>query len=567
MQLSGGVTASFGNGIYLENNCETPITMKIDPVNRNLTCFALEHVGNAYHNYQQWISAWSALVSGDNSTSDDLTKRPLPTGSIWDNTTVTGSWIEIQNVTELSEKHNRFVQNITMAFPHGNIPGAAMDKINNIHQPVDASGEGQYNIEAAVPSPALNVLCAGMTAKELEPIVYTAWPNSSDFNATTWSVTPSSNIPVNTTWYNSTVVDDIFGFGEKYGQQPPIFGTYPIPYNTIMNTTGQYPVNAIYLLGKPGVPSPDYIMCAIRAKETGKCSTKYSAASSGATLETTCEDDNNKYQYNKHDKDFHEGLWSPDYKNIAGQWASAVSLGSGITGADASNERMVMQMMPTHDNATDTYSLDPKLPSIGEALAVMAGSTLILSTQHSPFVQGWNYTPPGAGDMLDTPAYQYFPASFQGMGYSSGGTEKWQGVFYVILVFAFITSAIVFVFLIFEAHGHQITDFTEPQNLFAISINSPQTTRLDGACGCGPAGRQLKERWFIGMEEEDSHYYIRAKADKNSTYGFPPDSGKASGYSRFDNLEVEEPSMKPPSPYANEFRRVSRQSSWLGRFY
>ncbi|KAJ5246876.1 hypothetical protein N7468_001859 [Penicillium chermesinum] len=519
IQLYGQVSASFANTIYLERTCQTPISVQMDPYNRNLTCFDLEHVGSAYHNYQQWISNWAGLVE-ENPLSDNLYRRPPPTGSIWDNTTVIGAYIEIQNMTELSKKHGRFVQNVTTAFPHGNVPRAAFDGINQIRQPVDASGGGKYNIEAAVPSPAMNVLCAGMTAEELAPIVYTAWPNSSDFNATTWSVKPSSNIPVNTTWYNSTVVDDLFGFGEKYGQQPRSSGR---------------------------ISSPEYVLCAIRAKETGKCSTSYRAASSGAVLFANCDEDGNKYQYNKHDKNFKEGIWSADYKNVVGQWASSVSLGSGITGADASSERLIMQMMPSYDNATDSYSLSPQLPSIGEALS------------------GWNYS--GANDMLDEPVYQHFPAALQAMVYASGETEKWQGIFYVILVFAFLTSAIVFVFLIFEARGHQVTDFTEPQNLFAIAVNSPLTTRLDGACGCGPVGRQLKERWYIGMEEEDSHFYIRAKADKDSPYGFPSDTGKTSGYSRFDNLEVEESSLKPASPAANDYRRLSRQTSWLGRFY
>ncbi|KAJ6145131.1 hypothetical protein N7470_009026 [Penicillium chermesinum] len=520
------------------------------PYNRNLTCFDLEHVGSAYHNYQQWISNWAGLVE-ENPLSDNLYRRPPPTGSIWDNTTVIGAYIEIQNMTELSKKHGRFVQNVTTAFPHGNVPRAAFDGINQIRQPVDASGEGKYNIEAAVPSPAMNVLCAGMTAEELAPIVYTAWPNSSDFNATTWSVKPSSNIPVNTTWYNSTVVDDLFGFGEKYGQQPPIFGTYPVAYNTIINITGLYPVNAIYILGKPGISSPS-TSCALSApKKPGNAQLPTGLPPAGPSSSPTAMKT--------------EGIWSADYKNVVGQWASSVSLGSGITGADASSERLIMQMMPSYDNATDSYSLSPQLPSIGEALSVMAGSTLILSTQNSPFVQGWNYS--GANDMLDEPVYQHFPAALQAMVYASGETEKWQGIFYVILVFAFLTSAIVFVFLIFEARGHQVTDFTEPQNLFAIAVNSPLTTRLDGACGCGPVGRQLKERWYIGMEEEDSHFYIRAKADKDSPYGFPSDTGKTSGYSRFDNLEVEESSLKPASPAANDYRRLSRQTSWLGRFY
>jgi hypothetical protein len=41
----------------------------------------------------------------------------------------------------------------------------------------------------------------------------------------------------------------LFQFGPKSNQIPPIFGKYPLPYNTILNTTGSWPANAIYLLG------------------------------------------------------------------------------------------------------------------------------------------------------------------------------------------------------------------------------------------------------------------------------------------------------------------------------
>ncbi|KAJ5660011.1 hypothetical protein N7507_006462 [Penicillium longicatenatum] len=556
--LWGKVAASFGNDIYLAENCQTPIPVEMDWA-RNTTCLQIQHVGSAYHNYQQWISTWSELVTSGNETSDKLAKRPAPTGSIWDNTTVTGSWVEKQNITELSEKHKRMVNNITMAFPHGGIPAAAMDAINNIRQPQDVSGEGKYKIEASVPSPVVNVLCVGMNESELSPLVYSSWPNA-HFNATTWSVNGSPDIPRTPSWLNSTVVDSIFGFGEAYGQRPPVFGTYPEEYNTILNTTGLWPSNAIYLLGKPSASSPEYVMCAIKATLTAVCSTRYDAESSGAFLYTHCEDDSNPLQYDRSDTVFEEGFWSADWKNVASEWANALSLGSGITTAQASNERLIMQMMPKHDNASDTYSLDPELPSIGEALAVMAGSTLILSTQTSPFVQGWNYTDT-VNEILPTPLYQHFNATVQAVGYASGGTEEWQGVFLVILIFAFLTSAVCLVFMIIEARGHQITDFTEPQNLFALAMNSPQSSLLRGACGCGPAGPQMKERWFIGMQEHDEHYYIQAKVD-----GATPEAN-STGYSRLEPMGTDDSGLKSVSPAVNEFRRISNRGSWLSKFY
>ena len=552
--LQGKVTASFANPDYIASNCETPVTVAMDPDYRNTTCLQIKHVGQAYHNYQQWITHWAKLVRRNNETSSQLQKRPNPTGSIWDNTTVTGSWIEIQNMTSLSINHKRMIDNITMAMPHGGIPAAAMDQKNDIKQPKDTSGEGKYNIEASVPSPAINVLCAGMSKEELEPLVYTSWPGGSKFNPTNWSTSPPSDIPRSPSWLNRTVVDDIFLFGPKYGQRPPVFGKFPKPYNTILNTTGLWPANAIYLLGaSPPNQSTPYVLCSLRAKQTGHCSTTYSAESSGAFLSSKCEDSSNDLQYN-HRREFAEGFWDADWKNIASEWANALSLNAGISDGEASNARLLMQMIP--NKTDDSFALNPSMPSIAEGLAVMAGSTLILSTQNAPFYPFWNYT----ANPLEPAEYQFFNGTLQAVGYASGGTEKWQGVFFVILVFAFLTSFVCLVFMIVEARGRQITDFTEPQNLFALAVNSPQSARLEGACGSGPLGRQLKERWFIGMEENDEHYYIRTKVEER----VPLLRAEAK-----DGVEIE-PMVEDRgmvSPMVDEFRKVSKRQSFLAKFY
>ncbi|KAJ5698523.1 hypothetical protein N7462_000528 [Penicillium macrosclerotiorum] len=558
--LFGKVFASFGNIDYLSLNCQTPITEAMDPLARNDTCLQLEHVGQAYHNYQQWLSKWSSVIASGNETSEQLGKRPKPLGSLWDNTTITGSWIEIKDMEELSSKYGRMVNNITMAMPHGGIPIAAMDAQNEIRQPQEASGEGKYSIEASVPSPTVNVLCVGMNKTELAPMIYSEWPNS-HFNATSYSVSPPDDIPRIPSWLNKTVVDDLFGFGEKFGQRPPVFGTLPGENNTILNTTGVWPTNAIYLLGNTSVSNPPYVVCAIRAKLTGVCSTRYDAASSGAFLSTNCEDDSNPLQFNHRDKGFIEGVWEADWKNVASEWASSLSLGSGITNSQAANERLLMQMMPAYNATSRAYYLNPDLPSVGEALAVMAGSTLIMSSQNSPFVQGWNYTVPD--DILPEPVYQTFAAALQAVSYASGGTERWQNVFYVILLFCFLTSAVCLGFVIVEARGHQVTDFTEPQNLFALAVNSPPSSRLDGACGGGPVGRQLKERWYIGMEEADAHYYIRAKLDGTSPYNH----AQSTAYQGVGQMDMEYYNGKPLSPAVDEFRRVSKRGSMLSRFY
>lgn len=562
----GKVSASFANTNYLAQHCDTPVTNSMDIEARNTTCLQMEHAGTAYHNYKQWISGWADRVASGKDLSSKLASRPPPSGSIWDNTTVTGSWTEMQDITELSKKYNRMVNNITMAMPHGGVPAAAMDATNGIRQPHDASGEGKYNLEASVPSPAVNVLCVGATRAELLPLIYAEWPNT-HFNASSYNPSPAQDIPKTPSWLNSTALDPIFGWGPKYGQRPPVFGKLPEPYNTVVNTTGVWPKDSIYLLGKPNVTSPEYVVCGIRAKQTGVCSTSYRAASSGAFLSSNCENKTNTLQYNREDPDFVEGVWSPDWVSIGSEWINSLSLSAGITNGDASNARLLTQLMPAYDQSAKTYSLDPALPSIGEALAVMAGSTLILSSRDAPYVGYWNYST----TMLDEPVYQYFKASLQVVGYASGGTEKWQAVFYVILLFAFITSAVCLGFFIVEARGRQITDFTEPQNLFALAVNSPQSSRLEGACGCGPEGRQLKERWFIGMDEDDAHYYIRAKTDGASPYQrspYPTSMSTATEYARLrpEPMEMED-GGKPRSPAVDEFRRVSKRGSFFTKFY
>lgn len=107
-----------------------------------------------------------------------------------------------------------------------------------------------------------------------------------------------------------------------------------------------------------------------------------------------------------------------------------------------------------------------------------------------------------------------------------------------------------------------MTDFTEPQNLFALAMNSPATSRLHGACGAGPEGKQFKEKWFVGMEESDEHYYIRTKAEEHSSPATPSRRQTPNSIggdpSRF--TESYDPNSKQClSPAVTEFRRLSEK--------
>ncbi|CEL03776.1 hypothetical protein ASPCAL04919 [Aspergillus calidoustus] len=560
--LVGDVHASFANTIYLANNCQTPVALASDSDYRNLTCLDMQHAGQAYHNYQAFLHAWSLATEGNWSSLTQLSSRPRPVGSVNDNTTMTGSWIEMQNMTALSEKYGRIVHNVTAAMPHGGIIGAANHPDNDITQPRDRSGEGNYDLDASVPSPAVNVLCVGMTKTELKPIVYDEWPNTEGkFDPVTWTTEVPGNVPPPADWHNRTVVDDIFGFGPDYpGYYAPIFGKLPKPHNTILNVTGQYLPGAIYLLGAaPEDVQPPYVLCSLRAKQSPACSTQYKATATGSELSTRCED-GHSLQYNVRNPDTPTEIWTPDWKSIASEWAFTISLNAGITDGASMNARLLMQFFPK------TPWLDPNLPSISEALAVLAGNTLLMSSQNAPFVHFWNYTAHEAPDnILPEPVTQSFNATLRSVEYASGGTQRWQGIFYPILIFAFITSALCLAFLILEVRGKQITDFTEPQNLFALAMNSPSTSRLQGACGSGPEGRQLKERWYVAMEEHDEHYYIQPKAEENT----PRVSIHRSP--SVDDIEMEEhgplKTAATSSPAMDEYRRLSSRKSWVSRTF
>ncbi|PYH40791.1 uncharacterized protein BP01DRAFT_307375 [Aspergillus saccharolyticus JOP 1030-1] len=513
--LYGNVSASFANPTYLEARCETPITVTVDPsAGRNETCVSMEIVGRAYHDFEQYMQEWSGLAQAKNATSTSLKTRLKPHGSLYDNTTVTGSWIEVTDMVATSQKYKRMVNNVTAAFPHGGLYDAARNPVNGIRQPNDATGDGKYILQASVPVPAINVLCAGLSKEELAPMIYTEWPNHKPFNSSTWY----TEAPAYDQSTNHTVVDDIFGFGPGTDHPSPVFPIYPTEFNTIFDAKVENS-SALYLLGTtPAGHNPAFVLCALKAKQSGLCSAEYQVDSSGAALSTRCEDPTDKLQYSRRVPGVVEDNYDINWKSVGWLWLDAVSLGAGIAGEDASIERLLTQMTPAYDNSSHTASLNPNLPSIAEAMAVLTSVTLMISSQDAPYVPFWNYT----DQILSSPVQQAFNATLQSSGYASGHVVDWQKSFYVILVLAFLTSVLFMAFFMVEVRGHLLNDFTESSSLFALAINSPPTARLQGACGGGPSGRQLQDRWHVGMVEDSHHYYIRPIADGEFA---PPDPG------------------------------------------
>jgi hypothetical protein len=317
----------------VKQQCETPITAMIDPVEGGPTCMQMEHAAAAYHNYYAYLSTWSALIKAGDGTSD-LRNRPQGYATLNDTTKVTAAWVEQENgnMTLLNEVHGHVIVNVSMAMPHAGVIGAARNSTNGIMQPEDLDGLGVYSIHASVPSPVVHVTCAMLTKDYLQPVVY---------DLENYTLPGGLDVPkFNKTdpYRGGTSLDEIFGWGSSYGPfaWPPVFTKLPLGYNTIINDTLAVPYgrDAIYLLGNstiestPGAILSDppvdtfiYPLCQIRVGQTPHCYTSYNASSSGATLSAHCEDFSNPLTYNNSlsNATSGRGFMSPEWPNIAGE--------------------------------------------------------------------------------------------------------------------------------------------------------------------------------------------------------------------------------------------------------
>lgn len=545
--LHGNVSARFSNAVWLNANCEGPITIEMDPEARDGTCIQMYHVGQAYHNYQQYLQLWGE--EGDTDTS--LKDRVKPIG-IWnENTKIVGNYIEIEDMTKASSKHKRMINNVTIAMPHAGVFAAAKDPRNNLGQS-DDTGQREFHISASVASPFVNVLCAGMTEEELKPLVYTEWPDTPNrIKSEDWV---GNNLPDDIPrdaeeWKrnNKTVVDELFEFGIA-NKLAPFFARFPGENQTLLNTSRPYPFGIFILAAPPkSIPGSEYVLCSLNGGLTSRCSTEYHATASGGELSADCDDDNS-WAHRHVDPDAPLMTYDPEWANLANEWAKSVNLADGLTGGKSSNARLLTQLTPPFDSKTDKASLLPNLPSIAEALATLAGSTLLLATKHSPFTHFWPY-----GDEAVVPGgsvYHNFTAAVRLTDYASGATESWQNAFFIVLVAVFLTNLICLVYMYFGIQGVQLTDFTEPQNTFALALNSPPSARLSGACGGGPEGPQLTEKWVISMDEHNEHYLITSKAENKAIM--------RASMLKNQHLSPDVALGQPPSsPAVMEYRRLS----------
>ncbi|KAK8049203.1 hypothetical protein PG994_010933 [Apiospora phragmitis] len=491
--LGGWVETSYANPQYIKSTCNTPIPASLDELNAGVSCVEVEYSGQSYRNLLSFMKSWQIL--DDNSTSGpmdmDMRSRPVGTAILYDNTTLTSSWVntEFSDPQKSFDAHKRIVNNVTLAMPHPGVYAAATDPSNKILQPNDLSGVGEYQIKASVVSPVVNTLCVNLSPHELEPLVYTTWPYAkrrpSEIPGQSMADPAWLNdMPLadENTWLNRTAVDDIFRWGPKYGRRPPIFPMFPLEYNMITNTT-VYMSDSIYIVAKaPQTVVGDFTICELRSWLSPQCSTHFNISGiTGAKMEAHCDDpgDTEAYSHFNRDAPLYPAP-STDWRNAADQWRLSMDINGGVQNNNASNARIFTNLI------LGEPALNKSLPSMAEAISVLASSTLIVGSKQSTFQHFWNYT----NATLEPSMYETFQATIKEQQYTSSYEKGWQGGFYVVLGVVFILNICCLLYLLFAANG-MVTDVTEPQNAFALAINSPPSRQLYGSCGSGPKGREL----------------------------------------------------------------------------
>lgn len=135
--------------------------MRRDPEAMTNTCTAIHATAQAYdmsslsfsgvmlnfvryHDYTQYLAHSVNQFKNRNKSKPiaegSLTERPQPIAMMYDNIIIHSSWINVKNITQLSQKHgSRIVLDSTMAMPHPRDFAAARDPVNKIMQPQDAS--------------------------------------------------------------------------------------------------------------------------------------------------------------------------------------------------------------------------------------------------------------------------------------------------------------------------------------------------------------------------------------------------------------------------------------------
>ncbi|RSL87118.1 hypothetical protein CEP51_002411 [Fusarium floridanum] len=491
--LKATVHTWYGNPVYAARQCQPLLKQNLgsdidlwdqaEVYFAFFNCLILQFSSQSSHDLYSYLTDWN----NTDTTGLEFVDRPAGSTMVDNNVTMQASWVDAKykDVPELYKKWGRIVDNATIALPHPRVWEAFRSPANGILQPEDLGGLGGINMKARVSSPTLNALCVNMDGNELQPIVTESWPGD-DKNA-------SERMQERRAEPGSTVVDEIFGWADEGGRGRPQFDKYPETYGLLFPEASGTDGTAQYILIK--APNfANYTLCQLRTWLSANCSTHLSVGGTQQqALEAHCLDTAEKEE--RIDESIGFGV-------MGGILADALKLFNVDTLGLSSNPNLLTRL------ALKTPELPTDLPSMAEAFCVFTLASLSSSALGTTFQHKWDY---GAYDprankdaFYDYNRVEVFHASISSQQYTSGHIDDWQKAFYAVLAFVFVTNLMCLLYFVF--HFGLVADFTEPENHFALAINSPPTEKMVGSAVDGPHRSHMAVHWRISAISNSSGY-------------------------------------------------------------
>ncbi|KAF5013330.1 hypothetical protein FDECE_680 [Fusarium decemcellulare] len=509
-ELTVPVHSHYGNIVHAGRRCRRDLGLSPNTtadVNTTMAvgiyCLSTKLGYISYRDYFTYLAPITLDIK-----SEIVFERPLATTHLHDDIKIeaTRRYPEYGQPEKAFQRWGRIVDNNTLSIPHPGVWEASRFSSNGILQPEDLSNVGGYAIQASVVSPTINTMCVNMDKDELAGLVYDAFPDSDKQNFTAWY---DHEKP---TWGNGTVVDEIFRWGTDYGRWRPVFRSYPQNGSaSLQHFTGVYPeelYDAGYVLTK-GIKTGNYTLCQMRSWLSTDCSTYLDVSGiRQPVMRTGCGDDPDNYRYGRGTLQTPADKLASKYWTIVlHYWMVAVALEQPFDPDTASGA------LPVGLMALSKPERQPNLPTIAEVISVYVLSALTLSALDTPIRHSWDHGNTTAESPDEEYFYEFnateaFPAAIKSQEYTSGHTEDWQRLFYTVLGLTLLLNLLCLGYLLI--HYQLVNDFTEPQNLFSLSINSPFCPRMVGSCPDGPEKEHLEVPWRISRSLDKGEYYFEA---------------------------------------------------------
>ncbi|CAG8983046.1 hypothetical protein HYALB_00006074 [Hymenoscyphus albidus] len=434
-QFYGEARQNFGNSVIIKEECWAPINARLDNQDVGESCMNVLASGLALQDLNNYMKEWAGRAKDNKNTTDS--DRPVATSSIFTDTRTSGRWVEksTPNISANFDTYGRVVNNVTLSMPH---PVVYYSVRKEFPKAKKGSGLGEYTMKASVLSPTSNTMCVNMNRSEAAPLVYLEWPGP--------HITPGvarrgwdKDLYGNHTNYKSNItathVGSIFKWGSKYDRQPPIFPQWPIDFNSVININIPHGDSIYILIKSPN--TTDYTICQMQGYLSPDCSTKHVQNVGATSLQSDCDDKDLSFAASIAPSTFHSRP-DKDFRDVLGAWAIAVGLNSGLLSSNTSLGHVLSQLViptPAPSNTstqtqpqTQKLRLNPTLPSLSEALAVLSASMLLkASINTTSFTNtSFPFPLPVPRTSLSLP----YPVRVQTQQFRSGPPAPWQGILY-----------------------------------------------------------------------------------------------------------------------------------------